>query len=216
VSLQAYRDARAREKRADILSAASRLFAERGFAQVSTAVLADEAGVSTATLYRYFADKESLFVAVIDSLVADVIQQMADLPRASDDRLRELAFRYANLLCDPIVVGIIRSVVADRQSTSAFRDSLESHGNEIFANEFDVEIRALLTAHDSGELDLAHQASIELRGALEHVTLLPELLFHEHLAEEERKGVVEQTLNSWRRRWLGEQGSSTGLKKRVV
>jgi AcrR family transcriptional regulator len=209
MSLQAYRDARAREKRADILSAASSLFAERGFAQVSTAALAEEAGVSTATLYRYFADKESLFVAVIDSLVADVIQQMADLPRASDDRLRELAFRYANLLCDPIVVGIIRSVVADRQSTSAFRDSLESHGNEIFANEFDLEIRALLSAHDSDELDLAHQASIELRGALEHVTLLPELLFHEHLAEEELKGVVEQTLISWRRRWLGEQGSST-------
>ena len=70
MSLQAYRDARAREKRADILSAASRLFAERGFAQVSTAALAEEAGVSTATLYRYFADKESLFVAVIDSSVS--------------------------------------------------------------------------------------------------------------------------------------------------
>ena len=93
-------------------------------------------------------------------------------------------------------------MVADRQSTSAFRDSLESHGNEIFANEFDVEIRALLIAHDSDELDLAHQASIELRGALEHVTLLPELLFHEHLAAEELQMVVEQTLDSWRRRWI--------------
>ncbi len=106
--------------------------------------------------------------------------------------------------------------MADRQSTSAFRDSLESHGNEIFANEFDVEIRALLTAHDSDELDLAHQASIELRGALEHVTLLPELLFHEHLADQELRSVVEQTLNSWRRRWLGDAGSATGMKKRAV
>jgi TetR/AcrR family transcriptional regulator of autoinduction and epiphytic fitness len=216
LSLQDYRDARAREKRADILSAASRLFAERGFAQVSTAALAEEAAVSTATLYRYFADKESLFVAVIDALVSDVIQQMADLPRASEDRLRELAFRYANLLCDPIVVGLIRSVVADQQGTSAFRDSLESHGNEIFANEFDVEIRALLTAHDSDELHLAHQASIELRGALEHVTLLPELLFHEHPGEEELHTVVEQTLDSWRKRWLGEKGFAEGRTKQAV
>ena len=40
MSLQEFRDNRARAKRADILDAASRLFSERGFRDVSTATLA--------------------------------------------------------------------------------------------------------------------------------------------------------------------------------
>ena len=203
MSLQEFRDSRAREKRADILEAASRLFAERGFRDVSTAALAAEAGVSTATLYRYFNDKETLFGAVVDVLVSDVIQALANQPYSLDDRLHDLALRYALLLSDPVVVGLIRAVVADSQNQSGFRDRLAHHGGEIFDNEFNAEITELLNERNPEEAASALQASIELRGALEHITLLPELLFHERLPRHELEAMTERILDSWRKRWLG-------------
>ena len=202
MSLQEFRDSRARAKRADILQAASKLFADEGFQSVSTARIAAEAGVSTATLYRYFEDKESLFGAVVDALVSDVIQALADRPYSLEDRLHDLALRYALLLSDPVVVGLIRAVVADTQNQSGFRDRLALHGSEIFANEFDAEITELLTERNPHEAANALQASIELRGAIEHITLLPELLFHEHPPKGELEAMVERTLESWRTRWL--------------
>ena len=202
MSLQEFRDSRARAKRADILQAASQLFADEGFQNVSTARIAAEAGVSTATLYRYFQDKESLFGAVVDALVSDVIQALADRPYSLEDRLHDLALRYALLLSDPTVVGLIRAVVADTQNQSGFRDRLALHGSEIFANEFDAEITELLAERNPAEAANALQASVEIRGALEHITLLPELLFHEHPPRQELETMVERTLASWRRRWL--------------
>jgi len=205
VSLQEFRDVRARTKRANILEAASRLFAERGFRDVSTATLAAEAGVSTATLYRYFEDKEALFGAVVNALVSDVIQAVSCAPYSSEDRLYELSLRYALLLSDPAVVGLIRAVVADNQNSRGFRDRLALHGSEIFADEFDSEITQLLSEQTATEAPDVLQASGELRGALEHFTLLPGLLFHEHLPHDELEATVERTLASWRRRWLEER-----------
>lgn len=202
MSLQAFRETRAQSKRSAIMDAATRLFAEHGFRDVATAALAAEAGVSTATLYRYFPDKESLFAAVIDELVSDVIQAPAVRAYESPDRLRDLAMRYAELLSNPLVVGLIRAVVADRESSSAFRDRLETHGNGIFAQEFETEIRALLNVHNPAEADDAIQASRELRGTLEHDTLLPELLFHVQPDLVELPAMVDASLDSWSRRWI--------------
>lgn len=202
MSLQAFRKTRAHSKRTDIMDAASRLFAAHGFREVSTATLAAEAGVSTATLYRYFPDKESLFGAVIDELVADVIQAPAVRSSASENRLRDLALRYADLLSDSMVVGLIRAVVADRENSSAFGERLETHGSGILAKEFETEIRALLSEHNPEEATSTSQASMELRGVLEHNTLLPELLFHVQPDRGELPGLVDRILDSWCRRWI--------------
>jgi TetR/AcrR family transcriptional regulator, mexJK operon transcriptional repressor len=48
-----------------ILSAAERAFLASGFGAVSMDAIAREAGVSKATVYAYFANKEELFGAVI-------------------------------------------------------------------------------------------------------------------------------------------------------
>src|SRR4030065_470456 len=51
--------------RDQILSVASSLFAERGFANVSIRDICDVAGVAPPTIYHYFGNKERLFQAVI-------------------------------------------------------------------------------------------------------------------------------------------------------
>jgi AcrR family transcriptional regulator len=54
------------QRREDILEAASKLFAERGFAGADTQELADRLGIAKGTIYRYFPSKEELFLAAAD------------------------------------------------------------------------------------------------------------------------------------------------------
>ena len=54
------------QRREEILAAAVRLFAERGYAEADTQVLADMLGVGKGTLYRYFPSKRELFLAAVD------------------------------------------------------------------------------------------------------------------------------------------------------
>src|SRR5450755_421666 len=56
------------ERRAAILRAVRRVFAERGFDGTTTRALADAAGVSEALLFKHFPNKEALFSAMKLSL----------------------------------------------------------------------------------------------------------------------------------------------------
>lgn len=60
---------RANETRAALLTAAHRLFVERGWLATGMRDVAAEAGVATETLYAYFSSKRGLFQAVVDVAV---------------------------------------------------------------------------------------------------------------------------------------------------
>jgi AcrR family transcriptional regulator len=62
------------ERRLQLVRAASRLFAERGFRAVSMEDLAAEAGVSGPAVYRHFASKEALLA----DLLIDVSEQLLE------------------------------------------------------------------------------------------------------------------------------------------
>jgi len=64
------REERARQTRHDILVAAQRLFLERGFARVSVADIAVDAGVARATVLSVFSSKAALLRAVVDVAMA--------------------------------------------------------------------------------------------------------------------------------------------------
>src|SRR5580693_6166180 len=63
----------------DALVAAARpLFAEHGFAEVSTDVIVAAAGVTRGALYHQFADKTALFEAVLATVEADIARRLAE------------------------------------------------------------------------------------------------------------------------------------------
>ncbi len=62
------RDLLARARREQILEAATRVFAAKGFRRATTKEVARAAGVSEGTIYNYFEDKDALLMAILDRL----------------------------------------------------------------------------------------------------------------------------------------------------
>ena len=67
-------------KKDRILETAARLFAERGYARTSTALLAQEAGVAEGTIFRHFKSKDDIFLELIlrlrERITEDVYQYL--------------------------------------------------------------------------------------------------------------------------------------------
>jgi AcrR family transcriptional regulator len=60
-----------------LLSAARRLWGERGYVEVGTPEIAEAAGVTRGAMYHQFADKTALFLAVLEALEEEVMQRLA-------------------------------------------------------------------------------------------------------------------------------------------
>ena len=68
------RRARAAETAAHIVAKAGRLFSERGYEGTTIAAIAEEAGVSVATVYAQFGNKQSVLEHWLLSVTADAAQ----------------------------------------------------------------------------------------------------------------------------------------------
>src|SRR6266851_8784657 len=77
-------------RRQELITAAARLFAARGYYAVTVDDIGDALGLSGPALYRHFPSKEALLVAVFDQ----VIEQQSDQLRAV---LSEVADPFAAL-----------------------------------------------------------------------------------------------------------------------
>ncbi|MCW2568281.1 MAG: hypothetical protein JWN54_2378, partial [Mycobacterium sp.] len=92
---------RARE---EILDAARRLFAERGYHGTSVEAIGAGSGRSGASVYQYFENKGEVFRVLVDELVADVLPHARDVGRADPvpsndlDALRGRVGRLAEVL----------------------------------------------------------------------------------------------------------------------
>lgn len=57
-----------RARQGQIVEAATRVFAKKGFRRATTREVAREAGISEGTIYNYFEDKEAILMAIMDKL----------------------------------------------------------------------------------------------------------------------------------------------------
>jgi AcrR family transcriptional regulator len=78
-------------RREEILDAAARLFAERGFPQTDLQVVADQLGVGKGTLYRYFPSKRELFLAAVERGMQQLHEQIDDAAEAVADPVERIA-----------------------------------------------------------------------------------------------------------------------------
>src|SRR3984957_5952485 len=86
------------DSRDEILKAAIRLFARRGFHETSMSEVAREAKVSKALIFWHFKTKEELFLAVLNRLLEPYFIDFAEEAAAMDERQQILKLAEAYLL----------------------------------------------------------------------------------------------------------------------
>lgn len=102
----------AAKRREQLLDTAVTLFAERGYGGATTAELARAAGVTEPIIYRHFASKKDLFIAVIDrtsDLITETWERQLRTARDPAQRLRRLI--GANPMVTDRGRGIYRVIV---------------------------------------------------------------------------------------------------------
>jgi AcrR family transcriptional regulator len=72
------------QTREQVLAAAARVFAQRGFHATSLEAIADEAGYSRGAVYYNFADKEELFLELLDRRCAERAQDLREVFAEAD------------------------------------------------------------------------------------------------------------------------------------
>jgi AcrR family transcriptional regulator len=82
---------RCAQRREEILEAAATLFAEHGYADTDTQLLADSLGVGKGTLYRYFPSKRDLFLAVADAVMRKMSERVDAAVASVSDPLERIA-----------------------------------------------------------------------------------------------------------------------------
>ncbi len=85
-ALRARYDAR----RSEVVAAAARLFAERGYDATSIADLTGATGLAAGGIYHYFAGKEALLVAICDELLAPLLAQAEEIAASADPAVVQL------------------------------------------------------------------------------------------------------------------------------
>ena len=78
-------------RREEILDAAVKLFAQHGYSETDTQVLANKLQVGKGTLYRYFASKEDLFLAAVDRVMRQARQAVEARLEGVDDPFQRIA-----------------------------------------------------------------------------------------------------------------------------
>jgi AcrR family transcriptional regulator len=101
-------------KRRQILDGARRVFMDLGFDGGSMGEIARAAGVSKGTLYVYFADKSSLFEAIVEQECLDhgKIAFNFDPARDAETTLRDFGRAYIEVVCRPDGGSAVRTVMA--------------------------------------------------------------------------------------------------------
>jgi AcrR family transcriptional regulator len=90
-------DERRQQTRDAVLAAAGRVFAQRGFHAASLDAIAEDAGVTRGAVYYNFADKEELFLELLDRRCAERAQDLREVFADTEPGDVDAASRQAQL-----------------------------------------------------------------------------------------------------------------------
>jgi AcrR family transcriptional regulator len=157
------REERKEETRAELISAAARVFARGGFHGASVEQIAAEAGYTTGAIYWHFSGKEDLFLAVYETFAAGLATDIQDVFAYGEgdlaERAREAARRWmARVDRDPEFLILAHEFLVHAwrqpQLRAAFADRIASIRlalSRVIAEEARAEGRQLvMSAEDLG------------------------------------------------------------------
>ncbi|MEJ3748782.1 TetR/AcrR family transcriptional regulator [Actinomycetes bacterium KLBMP 9797] len=163
------RQARGRQRIADILDAALALFAENGYERASTNAIAARAGISPGSLYQFFPNKE----AIAEALAARLLEQMRDAHSSAFDQTRVTELTLAELIdrtVDPLIAFNVanpgaKTLLANTDVPAGLEEAVRPlHGAVV------SRVAALLAGRSphlpAAELDLAAMVAVRIVAAM--------------------------------------------------
>ncbi|MBR4224006.1 MAG: helix-turn-helix transcriptional regulator [Oscillospiraceae bacterium] len=82
-------------------------FLEKGFEKASVRSIGQRAGMTSAGLYRHYADKEAMFASIVDPVIAKMDEWM----QRHTDRKYPLADKDSDILFDETMIDMIKKIV---------------------------------------------------------------------------------------------------------
>ena len=125
-------------RKEDILEAGLEVFAERGYYNTTTALIAEKAGISQPYVFRFFKTKEELFVTALDRAFERILQTFKQVESSPNQLVTKMIEAYEELsVSNPNeialqVIGLSVPEVSIKNSTRKGFSNLRSYTLERF------------------------------------------------------------------------------------
>jgi AcrR family transcriptional regulator len=165
------RDRRISARQTQILEAAAKVFAEKGFRHATIRDVAQAADVADGTIYNYFENKEALLNAIINQLAAGeqepLLVNAGDLTGLVLERIRHLHKQY----------DMVMAVLPEILETPELRERYYRQFVQPVAASLERELRTLMTA-DSMDVQLAARVLLSAVLGFQVLMILGDPLAH--------------------------------------
>lgn len=160
------------KKREDILDAASRLFLDKGYGNVSMDEVAQKANVSKRTVYNHFASKEILFGEIVRLTWDGIAQPLLILDDKDDIRniLKSYTLNALTMLRSEKFSKMLRLVIGESGNFPELSSLYSEHGVKTILSSIEEYFIAL---NDKGKLKIPEPAL----AAQQYVGMVKESLF---------------------------------------
>jgi AcrR family transcriptional regulator len=182
-----------------LLTAARRLWGERGYAEVGTPEIVEAAGVTRGAMYHQYADKAALFRAVVEAMDQEIIERLqasvaAAQPKTPADTMHAMADAWLDIAREPEVRQLM---LLDAPSVIGWAEYREmSQQNSIGEAE-----ELLNAAIEAGQLrpQPLRPLALVLLGALEEAAMYVARAENPDEAREEVRAVVRDLIDGFLR-----------------
>jgi len=117
-----------------VLDAATSIFLEHGFSAATTDMIQKKAGVSKATVYSRYPNKEALFIEVIENECASLTDKVKTIEfntDSIDQGLRDIGYEYLTIILSPSGLALYRVIVAESQRFEGVGKAFYSAGPKV-------------------------------------------------------------------------------------
>jgi AcrR family transcriptional regulator len=168
------RNARGEQRQKDLLRAAAAVFGRLGYHETTTNAIAKEAGVSPATLYQFFPNKEG----IASALASSDAREMVETERAIDSE-GVLSFTEAIQKLLDVCISFNRrhpefhTLVKDAPLSAAAREEKQALG-QVFVDFIAARLRRELSTLSRSEATYHGKVALMIfRGILDELTIAP-------------------------------------------
>lgn len=175
---------RSRDRVERMLQVASRIVVDGGVEAVNTRAVASAAGVPVASLYQYFADKDSILLALVRRDVAEmdaqVAQDLGELPVLSVRSMVETTMRAFVKVYHRRPTFVV--IWFRGRTNAAVNDFCRAHNQEVARNLFEVARSAGMV--DPQSRGLYAELAVEVADRVFQIAFEDSLIGNPHVIEE--------------------------------